>query len=160
MRERRTVALVLAFCVVGLPSGCFRRDPGRELVNAAGLSTTQVLVVLAKGADINRQSSSTFGWTPLISAIYHKKADVAELLIARGADVNVADSASQTPLNWTIQTWNDNTNLIELLIRRGADPTIKSRFGSDAFELADKQPNSEEILRILKQAPAHKTGSK
>jgi ankyrin repeat protein len=152
--------VVVASClliVAIICQGCRPPDRGRELVNAAGLSKGQVIAALARGANVNQRSSSTFGWTPLISAIYHKREDVAELLIARGADPNLADAANETPLNWAISVWNNNTNLIGMLMRSGADPTRKSRYGADAYELARKQPNSEEILALLRQPGSDET---
>src|SRR5688572_8988270 len=93
-------------------------DRGRELVNAAGLSKDELLRVLSKGSDVNERSSSMFGWTPLISAIYHRKEEAVYVLLAHGADVNLCDSLEhQTPLIWAIKTWSDNTNLISTLMR-------------------------------------------
>ena len=139
-------AACLWFCF-----GCKRAqyDKGRDLVNAAGMSKQDVIDLLRKGAKVNENSSSTFGWTPLISAIYHRKEDIAEFLIESGADVNKADSDGKTPLLWAVSSWGDNTNLIRLLVIRGADPRIKNRLGSDAFDEANSRTNAPEIISIL-----------
>jgi ankyrin repeat protein len=135
------------FCI-----GCkpFQRDQARELVNAAGGSPYAVSNLLARGADVNARSKTTFGWTPLISAIYHHKEDVVDLLLVCGADVNIGDSMGDTPLNWTITVWEENTNLIRKLVRRGANPKIRNRYGSDAFDLAGSKRNSDEISEIIR----------
>ena len=126
------------------------KDEAQPLVNAAADCTNAVLPLLAGGANINGRSNRTFGWTPLISAIYHHKREVAGLLIAYGADLNISDAAGDTPLFWTIRVWADNTNLIQQLVSSGANPLIRNRDGSDAFDIAHSRPNPEEILPILR----------
>src|SRR3954468_14508879 len=99
-----TLTTLLAICSLSW-QGCRRPefDKGRELVNAVD-STNNVLQVLKKGADINRRSTTTFGWTPLISAIYNHKEDVVDLLLARGADANLTDYNGYTALSWAIRS--------------------------------------------------------
>jgi ankyrin repeat protein len=89
-----------------------RNDPGRELVNACKSSKDETLKILNKGVDIDARSDSTFGWTPLITAIYHHKEDIVDLLLARGADVNKGDVMEKTPIVWAIEAWGNNTNLV------------------------------------------------
>jgi len=127
------------------------RDQGRELVNAAGLSTNEVIRVLRSGADVNRRSRSIFGWTPLISAIRHHKEEVVDVLLAHGADVNLGDGINQTPLVSAIEIWPENTNLIWKLMQHGADPKVRNCYGCDAFEMARTESNSAEILEIIGQ---------
>jgi len=147
----------MAACVFsGFECRPLRQDPGRELVNAAGLSKTQVLAILSKGNDVNTRSTSTFGWSPLISAIYHHKEDVIDLLLARGADVNEGDDRNQTPLVWAIEVWGTNTDLIRKLIDHGADASIRNRFGINAFDAARVQSNPSELLGILGSAQEHR----
>src|SRR5207245_1310171 len=143
------LALVCAV-LCSLAASCERSaapmlDRGKDLVNASGLSKDEVLRLLRNGANVNQRSSSTFGWTPLISAIYHHKPDVIDVLLAAGADVNLDDASCQTPILWTIQVWGSETNLIRYLLDQGADPTRTNRYGSDAFDLARSQSNSAEI---------------
>src|SRR5438046_2305951 len=77
-------------------------DRHRALVNASGGSLDEVVAALHKGADINGRSRTIFGWTPLISAIYHRKADVAQFLLASGANPNLGDSHGETALCWAV----------------------------------------------------------
>ena len=156
MQRMQLVVLFLALsaCAFSL-CGCGhpKFDRGRELVNAAGLSKDELLRVLSKGCDVNERSSSTFGWTPLISAIYHRKEEAVDILLAHGADVNGCDAVEhQTPLIWAIKTWSDNTNVIRTLLRHGADPRIRNRFGSNASDAAKVQTNAAEVLEILSSA--------
>src|SRR6266496_5289063 len=143
------------FCLVMTLCGFFasscrlsQRDEGRELVNASGLSKAAVLNALNKGADVNKRSDTIFGWTPLISAIYHHKEEVIEVLLAHGANVNLGDNENRTPVVWAIEVWGDNTNLIRNLIEHGADPNKRNRSGSNAFDIARSQPNSAALLAI------------
>ena len=113
-----------------------QRMKGESLVRASGHSVAAVQQVLNKGADVNARSGSTFGWTPLISAIYHHQVEVVELLVARGAQVNLADDKGQTPLVWAIKVWGENTNVVHYLVQHGADPTLRDKYGGTAFDAA------------------------
>ena len=136
---------------VGMLMGCQRygQSLDDQLVNAAGLSTNAVLALLDTGANINGHSRVAFGWTPLISAIYHHKVDVVDLLLTCGADVNVSDDDNRTPLYWAIVRWADDTNLVAKLIQHGADPHATNCFGTDIMDLARSQPNARSLLDIL-----------
>lgn len=146
----------VSFCALALwVTSCGQRHPyfdrGRELVNAAGLSTQDTLAVLQKGADVNRRSESQFGWTPLISAIYARKGDIVDLLLAYGADPNIGDADNRTAIVWAVESWGDNTNLLIKLMQHGANPEIKTKLGTDAFAAAKSQSNATIILEILKR---------
>lgn len=141
--------LLLSALSGALCAGCNDQDHGRKLVNAVG-STNELISLLANGGDINERSSAMFGWTPLISAIYHHKQEAVDLLLEKGADVNIADRDGQTALIWSIEMWGENTNLIHALLDRGANPASTNRFGSNAYDMARKQTNADELLRLLK----------
>lgn len=144
------LSLMLISCLF-LSSGCerFERDRGRELVNAAGLSTNEVISLLRSGVYVNERSRSTFGRTALISAIYYHKEEIVDVLLTHGADVNLGDGVNQTPLSWAIEVWPQNTNLIQKLMQHGANPRIKNRYGSNAFDKARAQSNSAQLTEIL-----------
>lgn len=150
-QSKRVRAILAAAILSGMLMSCQRygQNQDDQLVNASGLSTNAVLALLNKGANVNGHSKVTFGWTPLISAIYHNEGDIIDLLLARGADVNVGDNENRTPLYWAIVRWGENTNLIAELIQRGADPHATNCFGADIMDLARSQPNSRDILNIL-----------
>jgi ankyrin repeat protein len=155
--KRSTIGNLLAgysaFLLVCVTScGVYDRfhDQGRELVNAAGLSTNETLKLVLAGADVNKRCNSHFGWTPLISAVYHHKEDVVDLLLKYGANPNVGDDHNQTAIVWAIQCWGDSTNVLLKLLTYGADPTIKNKLGSDAFDAARSRNNASAIFEVLR----------
>ena len=55
----------------------------------SGLPTSAAIAsrgVRVKGVDVNQQT--TYGWTPLLTAVNNRNYRVGQLLIERGADVN------------------------------------------------------------------------
>jgi len=152
---KRTLALevavqtTLSTCAALMVFGCTPRDEGRALVNAAGLSTNEVMALLKTGADVNRRSSAFSGFTPLIVAIRNDKQDIVEVLIAAGADVNLKDVDGKTPLMHALAALEPNIGLIEMLISQGADPRITDRYGYDAFVYARDRRNASNIVRAL-----------
>jgi uncharacterized protein len=127
-------------------------DEGRDLVNAAGLSNEELIKHLDVSDKVNLPSHSNFGWTPLISAIYHHKDVNIETLLSRGADVNLGDENGESPVMWAVEVWPENTNVISKLIQKGADPWAKSRLGVNAFDVARNKQNSAELESVLNQA--------
>jgi ankyrin repeat protein len=151
---RRMLLPFIVGCVTTV-AGCSRldRDPGTEFVNAAGLSTQELVNVLAKSPDLNRPSRLHHGWTPLILAIYKHKEEAVDILLAHGADANAADTKErQPPLMWAIDMWSDNTNVIVTLLEHGADPRMTNGLGWDAFRMARQAPNAAELGEILNRA--------
>jgi len=152
---RRTLALevvvqtMLFACAALMVLGCTPRDEGRALVNAAGLSTNEVMALLKTGADVNRRSSGFSGFTPLIAAIRSDNPDIVEVLIVAGADVNLKDADGKTPLMHALAALEPNVDLIETLISEGADPRITDRDGYDAFVYARDRRNASNIVRAL-----------
>ncbi len=102
LKTVRAVFVAAALSSISVSCRRFEQNQSKQLVNASGLSTAEVLTLLNKGANINGRSNRMFGWTPLISAIYQNEGDIVDLLLAHGADVNLGDSENRTPLYWAI----------------------------------------------------------
>ena len=163
MRHFSSLVILRFLFVIGFLGiiGCDKLQPdkGKSIVNAAGLSIQEVMKCLQTGVSINQKSRKYFGWTPLISAIYHRKTNVIEFLLANGADVNLGDDNNQTPICWTIEVWEVNTNLVKQLVQSGADPNIADRFGKDAFDYAKSKKNWEILQDILSFGSASEQGT-
>jgi ankyrin repeat protein len=72
--------------------------------------------LLSKGAKISATDMS--GATPLHTAAWWGRADVAGVLIAGGANVNAADRKGHTPLAVALE--RKNNEVVELLRKAGA----------------------------------------
>ena len=155
MRLGTTSRLVVVFgCLLLCVNSCdpYERfhDEGRALVNAAGISTNETSKLVLAGSDVNKRSTSIFGWTPLISAIYHHNEDVVDFLLRCGANPNIGDNDNRTALIWAIECWGTNTNVLLSLLAHGADPSIRNRLGTDAFTAARSRDNASVIVPILR----------
>ena len=60
-------------------------------------STPEIVqLLLEKGAEI--EARDTYGWTPLMIAIWYSTPKIVQLLIEKGAEVNARDKDGLTPL--------------------------------------------------------------
>ena len=79
-------------------------------------------------------------------------------LLDEGADVNACGPSGQTAL--MLAARNGRTDVVGLLLRRGADPTIKTKTGSTAAEIArtyrrervEKMIDAEIQLRVQSES--------
>ena len=94
--------------------------------------------LLDAGADVNQQT--TYGWTPLLTAVNNRNYRLAAHLIERGANVNLANRGGWTPLYLATDNRNieggdypvpradlDHLELIRLLLQKGANPNARVR---------------------------------
>jgi len=119
---------------------------------AADGDIEQVKSLISKGGDVNAKSGkgwpypaawSVFydqsqkpeeGWTPLHTAAWYGRKDVAEVLITKGANVNDTDVSGQTPLHLAANY--GSRDLTELLIAKGANVNDGDDMGNTALHHA------------------------
>lgn len=76
------------------------------------------------------------GWTVLSSACFYGLTPiVAAIIKKKNIDLNSKDFAGYTPILIAVQ--RRNLDIVTLLVSAGADPTIRSKTGERALDLAD-----------------------
>lgn len=86
--------------------------------------------LLARGADVRRANHN--GGSCLVNAV--QCAPLCRLLLRAGADIDAQDSQLKTALHYAIQEHREDTT--RLLLAAGADPSLKTREGDDALQIA------------------------
>lgn len=105
-----------------------------ELLDAAKNGCVEcVRTLLDKGADVNWKDK--YGMSPLLAAVYQRRAEIVHLLLDGGADINVTSYDGWTPLLCAANSPFGERLAIEL-VRRGANVNAKSRCGDTALTLA------------------------
>ncbi len=110
----------------------------------------KVRLLVQQGAPVNQKSDSTFGFTPLIAAIYHNNTNVIYYLVDAGADVNLADNNDETPLMWSTTSGDEAVPVVNYLIKHGARLDARDRNGSTVFDYARSAPPKPKLLYDLK----------
>jgi ankyrin repeat protein len=93
-------------------------------------------VLLDKGADVNQ--TTTYGWTPLLTATNNRHYKLGLFLLDHGADPNIANKGLWTPLYLATDNRNieggdypvpkpdmDNLEYMKALLDHGADPNAR-----------------------------------
>jgi len=109
MKNIRKLFLVLVSCM-SLAQANDQQSAFFDAVRAGDVAQVQVLI--EDGADINDQSKSEYGFTPLIVAVMLKNITMVQLLLENGADVNLQDIAGAKALH-IVQSalqWYPNVN--------------------------------------------------
>jgi ankyrin repeat protein len=134
-------------------TSCTSQSVDVKLLNAAELGDLQTVKSLVEhGAQVNHVSSTQFGWTPLIGAIYFNQTNVVQYLAEAGADVNLASKNGNTPLMWA-SAWGDNgIIMVNCLISHGANLEAKDQFGATIFDYAESEPPKPKLIEVLKAA--------
>ena len=70
------------------------------------------------------------GSTPLLTAAFFGKTEIAKALIEAGADINLQNNEGSTPLHSA--AFLCRTEIVALLLDKGADQSILNNFGSTA----------------------------
>ncbi|MGZ3787824.1 MAG: ankyrin repeat domain-containing protein [Bacteriovorax sp.] len=139
-----------------VPAGYnFNRNDSQLLRTAAAkLPFEYVKKIIDAGGNSNARSFAPNGQndifaTPLLSASFAGRYDVAKYLIEKGADVNLANSVNYYPLICAV-TYGpltpDRYSLVELLLQKGADPNDKRWSGQTIYYNAGWSPDLQKLL--------------
>ena len=132
-----------------------RHGPPQQMMNAAMAGDLDRLQEMeARGVSLNYQDRKTFGWTPLIAAIFHRNTNIIDYLLTRNLNPDARDHNGMTALMWAIEA--DDTNTVRLLLERGADVDIRNRFGFNAFGYLGAEPKRDDDPVIREWLNAHK----
>ncbi|XP_018081441.1 ankyrin repeat and protein kinase domain-containing protein 1 isoform X1 [Xenopus laevis] len=104
----------------------------------------QVNHFLSLNVDVNSKSIS--GFTPLILAVQKKLPDICMSLIENGADVNIIDEDMWSPLHFAAQGGDDR--IVRLLLDHSAHVDAKERDDWTPLHLA-AQNGYENVVRVL-----------
>lgn len=112
-----------------------------------GGSLELVKLLLARGADM--ESTPDDKSTPLLTAIYAKKFDIAEFYFKNGANVNVIGRDGECIIHEAIKS--KNPFMVKLALDYKAPLDIKDPDGKTTLQLAKESGNSE-IKTMIKAA--------
>jgi ankyrin repeat protein len=96
--------------------------------------TDAVRALLDAGARVDEADDD--GITPLSWSAISNRVEIARLLIQRGADVNHVDKKGMTPLLYAASIDFGDSSMIDLLVRSGARPSMRTKGGLTALDLA------------------------
>jgi uncharacterized protein len=108
-------------------------------------------LLLNHGANADARYPS--GQTPLMYAAACGMMGKVRVLFAARADVNARDNNGETALMYCTEGPEDNPKTLQLLLSLGADANVKSKAGTTALSIAQKE-NYTESIRLLKKASA------
>jgi ankyrin repeat protein len=109
-------------------------------VAVIGKNFEQVAKCLKKGAD--RDSTNSYGFTPLLIAARDNNWSIAELLIAEKATIDFQGYNKNTALHMAARY--NSLDVVALLLRAKADTSLKDSDGKKAVDYAQ-----EEKIRLL-----------
>lgn len=106
-----------------------------------------VVLLLARGADVDARGRGWMTGTPLHSAASASHADVVALLLDAGAEPDARQTHGWTPLHAAAR--NGNLELVELLLGRDADPGAMNDEGASVLDLAEEGGDAAVTDRIV-----------
>jgi hypothetical protein len=128
-------------------------DLFKLIYNSSGRFTIKD-IKSALNSEVNVNSRSKKGWSPLMVAAAHRKdLNILELLLEAGAEINVSNNNGLTPL-MAAAYFNSNPDVIKTLLEAGADPLLKSNKRGTALDYLrcnKKMKNSKAYNLLLYQ---------
>ena len=120
---------------------------GTALVWAAETDRKDIVVLLiARGADINKTGDSHERVTALMRAATHGFTDIVAILIQNGADPNIRNEFKGTALMDACA--NGHMEIVKLLVNAGADVNAKDLRGMTPLGCAARYPD---VVKLLKK---------
>ncbi|KAN0142123.1 Ankyrin repeat-containing domain protein [Lactarius tabidus] len=101
-----------------------------------GVGTARLL--LERGVDVNARRKDS--WTPLHSAAFKGRLEIAQVLLKHGADANAATAWGETALQLVSHGEHDSrehrVGIAQMLLERGVDVHARNKFHATALHLA------------------------
>lgn len=134
-------------------SNCCSMEGVPALHKAIAMNYPQaVKLLLDAGCDMeikNKSKNEGEGETPIFSALFWNRVEIAETLIKAGANVNAKDDREATPLHDAIS--RNDVNFARLLLENGADLQATDGAGKTPRQLASSSASSEKFLRLFSE---------
>ena len=110
------------------------------VINGHGVAAHNLL---ERGVNVNAKGPNYE--SPLLAAIQHRKADMAEVLISHGADIQKEDVLTRA-------VQSRNPQMVELLVKAGADVETRGPWGNNQLILAVHNEDMESLKVLLDHA--------
>jgi ankyrin repeat protein len=123
---------------------CMVRRAGEEKWDS-GVMNDLARQMIDSVIDIDDDRDDT-GHTVLHVAVYHKRADLIDLLLARGANIEAMSSRGWTPF---ILACQHSPSMISVLVEKGANVHAKGEHGIGAHHFAAAMGNLEALELLL-----------
>jgi len=150
MKLKIILSLTIVVSIVGIYASILfssRLTPTDKIFGAAMSGNLDLLKEQeAMGGSLDAQHPRTFGWNPLMAAIYHQQTNIIQYLLTRNVKLNAQDTMGRTALMWAITV--DDTNTVKSLLDKGADVTIYGNAG-DAFSYVNVIEGNARVHRDL-----------
>ena len=93
-----------------------------------------VILLLKRGADINKGKGNAYNGTPLHFAANCGRKGVVRVLLEKGAEVDIKDTFGDTPLSEAAD--RGHKQVVQLLLNAGADPNTRNSKGETPLDQA------------------------
>jgi hypothetical protein len=119
--------------------------PMHAAVNAEHANILSILI--EHGADMEGQSRSINGGTPLNRAAWYGRLEVGQCLLDRGANINARDSDRNTPLIHAVR--QGHVEFARMLLERGAVVGAQNKRGTTALHAAIRDGYIQAVQLLL-----------
>jgi ankyrin repeat protein len=129
--------------------GGIHETPMHAAVDAEHVNILSLLI--KHDADMEGQSRSVNGGTPLIRAAWYGRLEVGRCLLDRGANINARDSDRHTPLIHAVI--RRHVEFARMLLERGAEIDAQNNRGETALHFAIGRGYTQAVQLLLKHGP-------